>query len=291
MNLVPFLEQIERCAPEIGIYRRNSITPILNGWDSIVIDVDGEYIFRFPRSAVVREWHRKESLLLPELAPTLPVSIPSFEYIWLDDPDPTRCFVGYRKIHGVCLTDDLMNYSGIVGQLADFLRALHRFPTEAATRLQVPSPTANDWREEHLSFYAWIKGQVFPLLTLAQIERACEIWEPYLADPANFQFQPVLIHHDLGPEHILCDPHQARITGIIDWGDVTLGDPALDFAGLSYLDNPQALGQVIRQYAGADEQLIEKRARWYLKIGPFHQVRYGIEMGNSSSLEEGINQI
>jgi aminoglycoside phosphotransferase (APT) family kinase protein len=39
-------------------------------------------------------------------------------------------------------------------------------------------------------------------------------------------------HNDLHAEHLLLDPETLRPTGLIDWSDVKLGDPAVDFAGL-----------------------------------------------------------
>ncbi len=43
----------------------------------------------------------------------------------------------------------------------------------------------------------------------------------------------VLLHADLGGEHLLIDPDTSRVTGIIDWTDMEWGDPARDFSGLA----------------------------------------------------------
>lgn len=64
------------------------------------------------------------------------------------------------------------------------------------------------------------------------------IWQP---DPAVYALLdeagqlgqpeggPVLVHGDLHQRHLLVDP-TGRAAGIIDWGDVCLGDPALDLS-------------------------------------------------------------
>lgn len=39
------------------------------------------------------------------------------------------------------------------------------------------------------------------------------------------------MHGDLVPEHILLDEKTGQLSGIIDFGDVALGDPAQDFLG------------------------------------------------------------
>jgi aminoglycoside phosphotransferase (APT) family kinase protein len=44
---------------------------------------------------------------------------------------------------------------------------------------------------------------------------------------------PVFSHNDLGIEHVLIDPGTWTVTGIIDWSDAAIVDPAIDF-GLLY---------------------------------------------------------
>jgi aminoglycoside phosphotransferase (APT) family kinase protein len=42
----------------------------------------------------------------------------------------------------------------------------------------------------------------------------------------------VLVHNDLAAEHVLGDPESGMPTGVIDWSDMALGAPVVDFAGL-----------------------------------------------------------
>jgi aminoglycoside phosphotransferase (APT) family kinase protein len=46
-------------------------------WDSTVFVVDGTWVFRFPRRAIVIPGFEVELALLPRLAPLLPVAIPA----------------------------------------------------------------------------------------------------------------------------------------------------------------------------------------------------------------------
>jgi aminoglycoside phosphotransferase (APT) family kinase protein len=50
--------------------------------------------------------------------------------------------------------------------------------------------------------------------------------EPWLAAVTTGQ----LLHGDLGRMHVLVDPDDGHLTGLIDWGDVQAGDPAWDLA-------------------------------------------------------------
>jgi aminoglycoside phosphotransferase (APT) family kinase protein len=46
------------------------------------------------------------------------------------------------------------------------------------------------------------------------------------------EYSPTLVHNDIKGEHILVDPQSGRITGILDWADAGIGNPAVDIAGL-----------------------------------------------------------
>ena len=48
----------------------------------------------------------------------------------------------------------------------------------------------------------------------------------------RFSGKPVVLHGDFMPDNIIVDPGSGRLVGIIDWGNATLGDPALDFIWL-----------------------------------------------------------
>ena len=48
------------------------------------------------------------------------------------------------------------------------------------------------------------------------------------ADPPPTSTERVLAHADLGAEHLLAA--DGRLTGVIDWSDAAVTDPALDFA-------------------------------------------------------------
>jgi aminoglycoside 2''-phosphotransferase len=307
MDLEPYIKQITEGAPDFDISKCKSIIPVQDGWSSLVLDVDaalqGEYIFRFPRFPEIRAGHEKEAALLPVLANALPVAVPRFEYVWLDDASlhdpfndslsarPTRGFVAYRKLPGVPLDQALLRQPAIIQALAQFLSALHAFPASQAAVLKVPGGNASDWRKMQLDFYTWIQEQLFPLLDKRQRFRARDTWEPFLENVTNFQFHPVLIHADLAAEHILCDPQAGNITGLIDWEDAALGDPALDFAGLLSLGDLESVRAVIGAYQGELDNSLESRAAWYLALAPYHQARYGLLFGLPSHLEQGLHLI
>jgi aminoglycoside 2''-phosphotransferase len=264
-----------------------SLTPNNGGWSSYVLNVNGEYIFRFPRREEIREAQAKEIRLLPELSKSLSLPIPKFEYI-LQGSNLQNCAVGYRKIPGVPLSKALLVSPEIARQLGEFLTVLHRFPIEHTRQLGVPGNTIADWLKKYVVFYTWVKDNVFPLLTDSVCARWVQIWENFLDDPVNFTHPAVLIHGDLGLEHILCNPELKTVTGIIDWEDTCIGDQALDFVGLFCEGGQDFIEVVLQYYRNEVDENLFTRIQFYTRIVPFHEVQYGLLTGDDVHFQNGI---
>jgi aminoglycoside 2''-phosphotransferase len=256
-----------------------------------VLDIDDTYIFRFPRRAEVKAKVEKELCLLPELEKALPLAVPHFEYIRWGDSQPESCFVGYRKIPGTPLTNDLLKSKFVVHQLSEFLSRLHAFPALQAGCLKVPVFSLSEWRESYVDFYGWVKVNVYPLLDLeSQVQGSC-LWEGYLDKTANFRFAPVLIHGDLAEEHILCDPSRKVINGVIDWEDAAVGDPALDFTGLFWTGGQPAVESILASYRGQVDETFYQRILFYARLAPFYEIQFGLLTNNADHLQRGINTL
>ena len=78
--------------------------------------------------------------------------------------------------------------------------------------------------------------------------------------------QTTLVHDDLGAEHILVDAARSSLTGIIDWGDMALHDPAWDFIGLVFWTGyPRARAALLRSEYPDRERVAD--AVWYATAG------------------------
>lgn len=74
-----------------------------------------------------------------------------------------------------------------------------------------------------------------------------------------------LIHGDLHPLNIIV--REKKIKAIIDWGDITLGDPACDLASLWMInDNNKARQLALKDY-GASQILINRSIGWAIFFG------------------------
>ena len=123
-------------------------------------------------------------------------------------------------------------------------------------------------------------------------KKAVLIWEGFLDNDDNFRFAPVVVHHDLsGDDHILCEPERAKITGIIDWGDVAIGDPAIDFTGLYWDCGEEFTNQVLAKYGGTVDQTFWERTVFYYKIGAFHEIEYGQLINDDVHIKNGLKSL
>ncbi|MEN3341111.1 MAG: hypothetical protein V7644_515 [Actinomycetota bacterium] len=236
-----------------------TVVEIDEGYDFEVAVVDGERVFRFPRRAGVEAALELEIAVLPMLAPALPVDVPSFEYV---SREPL--FVAYPLIRGEPLLDEDAD-----GARA-FLEALHAldpsaFPVE-------PSHWIQAYRDQCAEF----ERLVLPLLDDDLRAPAMRLF----AEVETLSgFRPALLHADLGPEHLIV--RDGRLVGVIDWGDMRVGDPALDYAWL--LDGPFADWDV-----DAD---LRRRARFYHRLTPWFEAHYGAFTRRPAHVERGLGGI
>jgi aminoglycoside phosphotransferase (APT) family kinase protein len=74
------------------------------------------------------------------------------------------------------------------------------------------------------------------------------------------------IHGDLHARNILVE--DGRISGIIDWGDMTSGDVATDLAAIWMLfDDPAARRFALEIYGGLSEATIHRSIGWAILFG------------------------
>ena len=287
MDAEHFRRVIQACFPGLPVH---SIAFLAEGWSSRVWEVNGSYVFRFPKRAEIHAGLRKEIRLLPALAPLVCLPVPGFEYVWTGGAQYEGPFVGYPTIRGRPMMPEHLasvGYEGPARQLGDFLTSLHRFPCVQALALGIPGGDAASWRHEYQVLYQTVEQRVLPLLSAPARHNLATTWQDFLQDESNFRFTPVLIHRDLSSEHILFDAEQGCVTGIIDWEDATIGDPVFDFTGL--LDyGPDFVRQALHAYEGPADEAVFARARFYHAIGPCHEVLFGLDAGLAEHVAAGL---
>jgi len=85
---------------------------------------------------------------------------------------------------------------------------------------------------------AWLHGW-FALL---------DPWRP--ADPPL-----VLLHGDAAPQNVLVDPTTGRVRALLDWGDASCADPAVDLAKVPPRHLPDAVAGYVGDHGSSDAEL------------------------------------
>ncbi len=291
MNNTEAIETYTACIqhnfPEVVV---RTVVPITRGWDSFVLEINDELIFRFAMRKDVEVRFQKEIHLLPILEQALSTPIPHFDYIGRGDTEQSYTFVSYRRLEGTLLEDKGITreqLSTLAPALGVFLSELHRFPPQLAAQSGAENCTPVQWREMYRERYRDIQQRVFPLLDSDMRTQSAHLWEGFLNTESNFTFQPVFIHGDLGCEHIFCDPQHGCLTGVIDWGDSIIGDPALDFVGLHWGHGQTFTERVLENYQGMIDASFWQRMAFYLRYQPYAELLYGAYSGNEQILAQG----
>jgi aminoglycoside phosphotransferase (APT) family kinase protein len=248
------------------------------GYDYEVLIVDDEWAFRFPRRSGVVAALEVEIALLPELAPTLPCAVPRFEHIVLE---PVFC-VGYRAIEGEPLSPDSTHEAA--RDVGLFLSALHAFDVDRAHDLGVERP---GWQQSYIAQCAEFERLVAVRLDPAERAVAAQMFHDGI-DVLD-GFEPVLLHADLGAEHLLCA--NGRLAGVIDWGDTRIGDPALDFAWLVYGTQPTFVRALAESYSGCIDERFRSRALFYHRLVPWYEAHYGLFTNQPARVAPALGEI
>ncbi len=260
--------------PEFSV---DSIDFMDEGWDSCVFEINGKYIFRFPKYEDSVECLKREICLLPKLAEHLGgLKIPRFEFIAQNSLKPGECFVGYEKIPGKILEKEthlaLSNSQKreVANQLASFLSAIHAFPLSEAKACGIQEESfQNNYQES----FDEAREHVFHSLSEKQQQYVTNVFENYLSDSENFNYEPVLLHADIGPSHIL--HANGKIVGVIDFGDVVIGDPDYDYMFLFDQIGEAIVKDILEFLPHKDTQHLFKKLKFFALANKIEDYLHG----------------
>jgi aminoglycoside 2''-phosphotransferase len=273
--------------PDFPIVHVQRLNP---GWDSAVFLVNTEWIFRFPTRQAVADSLERELRLVPIIAERTGTPVPRFDFV--GDPSDVwpYPFAGYFRLPGRALDGEASVLSrdivrAIGQQVGAFLRELHRIPFAPAIEVGVPPFSLETWIDDR----ARLIDQALDAVNswLVDNERA-SIRDHYRAlfDRIDWStLAPALLHGDLSSEHILIDLEGAVHVSIIDFGDLQIGDPALDFAGLP----EPVLPYVLESYGMELGQDFPARQTLYKDLVPAYAVQAGVELGRQDLIREGLD--
>jgi len=271
---------VEQQFPELAPAR---LEPLGAGWDNAAYVVNGRWVFRFPRRKAFTGLLENEMRYLPRLAPHLPLRIP--EPVWHGRPEAAfpYPFAGYELLPGetACAVrwtpEERLRNAPVLGR---FLAALHGLPVDEETRAKAPG---DELGRADLKKRAPILRERLAQLEAKQVEvdgATVRGWLSRLEHTPPWTKGTCWVHGDLYARHLVVD-EQHGVTGVLDWGDVHLGDPAIDLTIAFTFLPPEARGAFREAYGDIDE------ATWNrARFRAFHYgvllLNYGTSIGDEA---------
>ena len=288
-ELTIFEKEIQENFSEIEV---RTIKKLGEGWVSIAVLVNNEWVFRFPKKQDGAADLKKEISIMPHLAKQITLAIPQFEY--LGKQKNGLPFVGYKILPGEILGEKAVpallddEKEVIARQIAEFIDELSSFPVKQAKKLGVPE---RNFYKDYLETFEDVKLKIFPLVDEKVRQYITLRFETYLGNQNNFQYTPTLIHADLSPGHYLIDTKKRKLTGIIDFGDIEIGDPDYEYSriledcGYDFTRRVMTLrGQNIAK------ERFEKIAI-FVTVSHIGVILAGIKRGNQAWINNGIEAV
>jgi aminoglycoside 2''-phosphotransferase len=274
---LPSPERALAAVRQLTPLRADGLVELGRGTESVAYLIDGEWVARFPAVPTAQTTLRRELALLPALRPALPLATPGFEHVGRSDTE--LLFVAYRSISGVPLTADTLEalardeQDAALASLAEFLRALHAFPVELARRAGVREERdKGGYNRRQRSLHQGLRG----LLSPAEIERLDDTFTRYERDHPPVRLTPVLLHADIKPDHVIYDPVAQRVSGVLDWGDVCLGDPDFDLAIIAMFFGAPFLTRLLHHMPDRDPEAVFTKVRFFTTLRWLQDLVYDV---------------
>jgi aminoglycoside phosphotransferase (APT) family kinase protein len=201
------------------------------GWDNTAFIIDEKLIFRFPRRDCTVALLESEWNILPRIAPQLPLQIPIPQWKGMPSPSFSWPFIGHTIVPGITACSANLSEeerASFAPSLAHFLSILH-----APSMINIAKCPSFETNASHLhwkNILPKILKNFEELSTLHLLEKRKELES--IAESLPSVFSPLstaVVHGDFYVRHLLIDKER-RLCGVIDWGDMHLGDPAIDIA-------------------------------------------------------------
>ncbi|GAA3383051.1 aminoglycoside phosphotransferase family protein [Cryptosporangium minutisporangium] len=233
------------------------LEPVSSGWDNVLYRLGDELCVRLPHRRAAADLIENEVRWLPVLARQVPTPIPEPLRVGVPSADFPWHWIITRWIPGTPATAlTSAERGGFAAALADFLVALHVPASPGAPRNRVRGVPLADRS-------AVVRER---LAGMPDAEALRSRWDDLVATPP-WNGPPLWLHGDLHPGNLITDP-TGQLAAVIDFGDVTAGDPATDVAVAWLAFDPPARATFVRRLgAGVDADTWRRAEGWALNLG------------------------
>lgn len=267
--------------PDVPI---TSVKLVNNGWDNAVLEVNGEYIFRFPKDGTYK--FEEEVWLLEFLRGKITLSIPDPKFI-----GKSLTYMGYKKIEGGDLTEAIFatltesEKERVAYDMANFLAEFHRAVSiDTFQKFHTTEESTHTRVEDLFGILASVISDK-PILDL--ISETIEELASIVEDTRD----RVVLYHDLHTENVAFDPVSKKLRGIFDFGDASVGDVHREFGGLRGPDRWLFEHVIAAFEVLTGRKISRRRAMLYMRVGVMYDLAEHIDQPETRIYQDAIRKI
>jgi aminoglycoside 2''-phosphotransferase len=245
-----------------------------SGFSNLVYELGDGNVRRVPRTPEARETCLRQCRFLPRLASYLPVLIPV----------PSDCdgaMMVYRKLEGQPLQPKMLEHldaAQLARDIASFMCALHTLPAQDAVSWGIPAIS----RTAQLLAAA---DRVLPAIP-SEFRSTALMWRERFVELPHADAP---IHGDLWHENILIDQHSGRLSGVLDFDEASIGDPAWDLA--TQLHCGRAFAKLVFDAYSPKDPTLWARAEALFRLRPFEGLDWAVRYRDAEEFEDGLKKL
>ncbi|MFF3016153.1 macrolide 2'-phosphotransferase [Streptomyces sp. NPDC057939] len=274
-----------------------------SGWDFRVTHIraaDGAWwILRQPRRPEAAERLAFEGAVLAAVRDRMPVPVPHWRLHTAD-------LVAYPRLPGEPAgtedpdtlvydwsTDPLAHPGHYLEPLARALVAVHTTPPDITL---LPGRARPDRDAEA------VRSRIADRLARARAELPLPAgglrrWQAWLDDDRLWPERLTLVHGDVHPGHTLVvrpPSGPPSLSGLLDWANADVGDPAVDFVDMLYAGGTDVLDRLLEAYRAAGGEVRDGMRAHVLARADFlwvHVALRGIDTGRAAWVETALRRM
>jgi aminoglycoside phosphotransferase (APT) family kinase protein len=241
------------------------------------------WVVRAPRTAAAGVRMEQESQLIAQLMSWLPFGLPQTEGT-APLPAGGRATV-HRQLPGRPIRPlELVHRPGLATAYGRVAAAIHDLPVRLVEEAGLPIYSAEEYRFRRLAELDRAAS------TGAVPTRLLTRWEKAVEEVGAWRFVPCCVHGDLAGDNVLVEGES--VTGVMEWSETRVGDPADDLAWLAIGTTEPALDGVIAAYTAARREpadpALRRRARLSGEFALARWLLHGVSTDDAAVVDDAV---
>jgi thiamine kinase-like enzyme len=274
---------------ELAFPSLENISPIIQigyGFNSTVIKTNSNIVFKLAKNSRTQRSYYLEYNLLKKINQYFKeISIPYPIYYKHSMTEFPYGIIGYKEITGKILSPFDITYkseSKYISQFANIINTIHSIPLTAEIyELNLPRypPSKNKLQ----TFWQTIKPFLKEKFSVHEYNIILDWWKTFKENINMKKNKSVILHLDLWYENIVINYEEEKIVGILDFGNISLGDPIADLVPLSYISKDfmiKVLKKLQDKSKKYDYSNLEEKMHLLKGLRELCGLEYGIKTGN-----------